>query len=115
VGTKQCLVPMDKAPPISKRLKQARLQAGLSQRQLGVLAGIDAFSASPRINQYERAKHTPDFGTAERLGQVLRVAAAYFYARDEDLAELIMLFGRVSSTDRRKALTQMRRLAAKHK
>ncbi len=104
---------MDKAPPISKRLKQARLQAGLSQRQLGVLAGIDAFSASPRINQYERAKHTPDFGTAERLGHVLKVPAAFFYARDDEIAELIALFSHLRLTDRRKVLAQLRRLASK--
>ena len=106
---------MDKAPPISKRLKQARLKAGLSQRQLGIRAGIDAFTASPRINQYERARHTPDFGTAERLGRALGVPAAFFYARDEDLADLIALFGRMSSTNRRKILAVARRLAAKQK
>ena len=106
---------MDKAPPISKRLKQARLQAGLSQRQLGILAGIDAFSASPRINQYERARHTPDFGTTERLGRALGVPAAFFYAKDEDLADLIVLFGSMSLADRRKLLAAARRKAEKQK
>lgn len=106
---------MNKAPPIPKRLKEARLKAGLSQRDLGVRAGIDAFTASPRINQYERAKHTPDFGTAERLGRVLGVPAAFFYTREDELAELIALFGRLSAADRRKILSQTRRLVARHK
>jgi len=36
--------------PLPKRLKEARLAAGLSQKQLGIAAGIDEFSASPRCN-----------------------------------------------------------------
>lgn len=58
--------------------------------QLGVLAQIDEYSASARINQYERGKHLPDFNTAERLAAVLEVPAAYFYARDETLAALLL-------------------------
>jgi transcriptional regulator with XRE-family HTH domain len=77
---------MEKTPPIAKRLKQARLKAGLSQKGLGIKAGLDPFSASPRVNQYERARHTPDFGTAERLSRVLGVPAAFLYAQDDDLA-----------------------------
>ena len=106
---------MAKTPPIPKRLKDARLQTGLSQRELGIRAGIDAFTASARINQYERAKHTPDFGTAERLGKVLGVPAAYFYTREDELAELIALFGRLSAADRRNILARARRLAARHR
>ena len=45
---------MEDGSVISRRLKQARVLAGLSQKQLGIKAGIDEFSASPRINQYER-------------------------------------------------------------
>lgn len=32
-----------------KRLKEARLAAGLSQKKLGIAAGIDEFVASTRI------------------------------------------------------------------
>ncbi|HAT2016930.1 TPA: helix-turn-helix domain-containing protein [Legionella pneumophila] len=78
--------------PLPKRLKEARLVAGLSQRQLGIAAGIDEFSASPRINQYETGKHTPDFTTLKQLAKVLSVPTAYFYAEENDLAELIKHF-----------------------
>lgn len=77
---------------VGKRLKEARVRAQLSQKQLGIKAGMDEFSASPRINQYERGKHTPDYGTVERLAEVLGVPAPYFYARDEALAQLILSF-----------------------
>ena len=34
----------------SRRLKEARLAAGFSQKNLGIAAGIDEFVASTRIN-----------------------------------------------------------------
>lgn len=76
----------------SRRLKLARQKAGLSQEKLGVLAGIDEFSASARINQYERGKHMPDFQTATRLAESLGVPTPYLYADDDDLAEWILNF-----------------------
>lgn len=99
---------MDHTPPISKRLKAARQRAKLSQRQLGIAAGIDAFSASPRINQYERGKHTPDYRTAERLARVLGCPTAYLYTREEDLADLILLWARLPEKQKRQLLTQLR-------
>lgn len=76
------------------RLKQARLRCGLTQEQLGILAGIDEFSASARMNQYERGKHMPDFIFVEKLAEVLNVPAPFFYARDPKLAEWILTFGK---------------------
>ncbi|HAU1639536.1 TPA: helix-turn-helix transcriptional regulator [Legionella pneumophila] len=78
--------------PLPKRLKEARIAAGLSQKQLGIAAGIDEFSASPRINQYETGKHTPDFNTLKQLSKVLSVPTAYFYAEEDDLAQRIKSF-----------------------
>ncbi|AWK44006.1 helix-turn-helix domain-containing protein [Photorhabdus laumondii subsp. laumondii] len=72
------------------RLKAARLKAGLSQERLGILAGIDEATASARMNQYERGIHTPDFELACRLASVLHVPACYFYAVEDDLAEMIL-------------------------
>lgn len=75
--------------PLPKRLKEARIAAGISQKELGIAAGIDEFSASPRINQYETGKHTPDFTTLKQLANVLAVPTAYFYAEEDDLAVII--------------------------
>ena len=55
------------------RLKQARLNAGLSQKMLGIEAGIDAFVASTRINRYELGIHRPDLLTVRKLAKVLGV------------------------------------------
>jgi transcriptional regulator with XRE-family HTH domain len=85
-------------------MKAARLMLGISQTELGVRAGIDASSASARINQYERGKHTPDFLTVCNLAKVLLVPAAYFYAEEDSLAELISIFGRLGSAEREKLI-----------
>lgn len=76
--------------PLPKRLKQARLMRGLSQKQLGILAGIDRFVASARMNQYERGVHAPDFKTVIALAKVLQVPTAYLFCIEDDLAELIL-------------------------
>ncbi|KTD14770.1 Helix-turn-helix domain protein [Legionella gratiana] len=78
--------------PLPKRLKEARLASQLSQKELGIAAGIDRFSASPRINQYETGKHTPDFLTLKKLAEVLLLPTAFFYAEEDELAEIIKAF-----------------------
>lgn len=98
---------MGDTSPVAKRLKQARIRAGLSQRQLGIEAGIDAFSASPRINQYEKGKHTPDFATAKRLAAVLGVPTPFLYTEDDTIAEIIVTLGDMSQKDRRKLLANL--------
>ncbi len=100
---------MERTPPLPKRLKAARQRAKLSQRQLGIAAGIDEFSASPRVNQYERGKHTPDFHTTERLAKILDCPAAYLYTREDDLAELILLWSDMPERQKRQLLSQLRR------
>ena len=75
-----------------RRLKEAREAAGLSQKQLGIAAGLDEFVASTRINRYEVGKHEPDAGMVGRLAEALRVPLAYLYAEDDRLARMILLF-----------------------
>ncbi|WBM70127.1 helix-turn-helix domain-containing protein [Buttiauxella sp. WJP83] len=87
-----------------KRLKASRLASGLSQRNLGILAGIDEFVASARINRYELGIHEADIQTAQYLSGVLNVPLAYFYADDDQLAEMIFLFSRSSSQIKEKVL-----------
>lgn len=78
-----------KKSPVSKRLREARSEAGLSQKTLGIKAGIDQFSASARMNQYETDKHVPDFGTVKRIAKVLKLPTAYFYCENDELAQVI--------------------------
>lgn len=96
----------------SKRLKEARLRSGLSQMALGVAAGIDESSSSPRINQYERGKHRPDALTAARLARVLKVPPAYFAAEDDGLAELLALWEELEPEQKRRFLVSARELSS---
>lgn len=92
------------ASVFSSRLRAARLRAGLTQMQLGVLAHIDEYSASVRISQYERGKHLPDLNTAERLAEALSVPLPYLYARDDKLAQLILFFGQLDGNQQNRLL-----------
>ena len=85
------------------RLKQARLAAGLSQKMLGIEAGIDAFVASTRINRYELGIHKPDLLTVRKLAQVLKVPVAFFYAdTDDEIADLLFRYGKADEEARLK-------------
>ncbi len=85
------------------RLKQARVAAGLSQKMLGIEAGIDAFVASTRINRYELGIHKPDLLTVRKLAQVLKVPVAFFYAdTDDEIAELLFRYGKADEEARLK-------------
>jgi transcriptional regulator with XRE-family HTH domain len=97
---------------LTSRLKEARLRAGLSQERLGTLAGLDEMSASSRMNQYERGKHTPGFFLIERLAQALNMPTPWFYTRDDDMAELLLAFNRLPPEIREKALEYVKKLAA---
>lgn len=81
-------------PVYSRRLREAREAYGISQRALGIKAGLDDFVASTRVNRYETGVHQPDLQTLQRLAQSLDLPVAYFYAEDDELARLIVEYER---------------------
>lgn len=87
-----------------KRLKAARIAAGLSQKELGILAGLDPFVASTRINRYELGVHKADYRIAQLLANTLDIPTAYLYAEDDNLAELILAYHRLSISKRKELL-----------
>jgi transcriptional regulator with XRE-family HTH domain len=89
------------------RLKSAREAAGLSQKELGMTAGLDQFVASTRINRYEKGIHEADVQTAARLAQALNVPLAYLYCGDERLARAILAFSRLSREKQDALLREM--------
>jgi len=88
----------------SKRLRQARLDVGLSQKELGILAGLDPFVASTRINRYEQDVHSADQTTAKRLAKALGVPLAYLYADNERLARMIRAFSALDVAEQERLL-----------
>jgi transcriptional regulator with XRE-family HTH domain len=89
---------------LGKRLKAARLEAKLSQEQLGLLAGIEVESASARMNRYERGTRMPSIDLVERIGVVLNLPVTYFFAEDDDEARLLVVFHRMSQKERKELL-----------
>jgi transcriptional regulator with XRE-family HTH domain len=96
---------------LSKRLEQARERKGLSQKQLGIAAGLDRFVASTRINRYERGVHQPDPVTIQRMADALGVPAAYLFASDERLARMILAFSSLPAKAQDSVLTELERAA----
>jgi transcriptional regulator with XRE-family HTH domain len=92
------------------RLKQARLAAGLSQELLGIKAGLEEASASTRVNRYEMRRRVPDPELVAKFGEVLNVPTSYFYAENDEEAKLLLVFHRLRSKDRAKALEMVCRL-----
>ncbi|MCH8493686.1 MAG: helix-turn-helix domain-containing protein [Idiomarina sp.] len=78
--------------PFPQRLRHARLAVKLSQRELGIKIGLDASSASSRMNHYEKGRHVPDYSLACKIANVLKVPVAYFYCDQEtDALRLLKL------------------------
>lgn len=90
-----------------KRLKEARLAAGLSQERLGIEAGIEPASASARMNQYESGKHVPNPTTVQQIAKAMNLPAAYFYSGDDDEARMLVLFHRLPGDERRRVLGEL--------
>jgi len=91
---------------LAHRLKQARLRAGLSQEKLGKLSGIDPMSASARMNQYERGKHSPDYQLMCRVAEILQMPVSWFYTEDEEQARLQEIYFLLSPSIRTNLLVQ---------
>ena len=98
---------------IARRLREARLLAGVSQKTLGILAGIDEFSASARVNQYERGRHTPDFMTLEKFAGILNIPTEFFYARDDTMAEMLLVFATLPHQQQVQAISRLKKLSIK--
>jgi transcriptional regulator with XRE-family HTH domain len=70
---------------------------GIPQDKLGVQIGLDEGSSSARISRYETGEHEPPYTTAQSLAQALNVPVAYLYCDDDQLAELILLLGKLDT------------------
>ena len=93
--------------PIPVRLKEARKKANLSQKALGVCIGMDESSASPRMNQYEKGKHTPDVQTLKLLADELGVPLNYFFCEDESSAKLACIVAQLTESERKELISSL--------
>lgn len=99
--------------PIPIRLKEARKLKKISQKELGIRAGMDEQVASARMNQYEKGKHAPDIELLRRIARELDVPLSYFFCDDETSAEIVKQLEKLSDTDRIEILDLVRTKASK--
>ena len=90
---------MQSQSPLPERLKQARKAKKIAQRELGIRVGLEPNTASARMNQYERGKHTPDYSTLEKLAKELGVPVPYFFCDSEELADVVKLLAELDRND----------------
>jgi transcriptional regulator with XRE-family HTH domain len=90
-----------------QRLQEARQRRQLSQKELGIQAGLDPSVASTRINRYELGVHEPDFATVQRLAETLKVPTAYLFAEDDRLARMILAFEQLSAAEKEQLLKNL--------
>ncbi|EIL5454833.1 helix-turn-helix transcriptional regulator [Escherichia coli] len=96
--------------PFPERLKQARKKAGLSQKDLGIKAGMDEGSASGRMNHYEKGRHIPDIDMLKKLASELGVPLSYFFCEDELSAELVCLFNNLDEQAKLSLISKVRQI-----
>jgi transcriptional regulator with XRE-family HTH domain len=87
-----------------RRLRHVRELQEMAQDRLGVAIGIDEAAASARISRYETGTHEPPYNTVQHIARVLGVQVAYFYADDDDLAELILTWQALTPPEQRQLL-----------
>jgi transcriptional regulator with XRE-family HTH domain len=97
--------------PIPNRLKQARKRAGISQKNLGLLIGMDESSASGRMNHYEKDRHTPDINTLRKIADALGVPLNYFFCDDDSTAELSIEIAKLSEGKKEQLLKMIKQLS----
>jgi transcriptional regulator with XRE-family HTH domain len=97
--------------PIPHRLKQARERAGISQKNLGLLIGMDESSASGRMNHYEKDRHTPDINTLRKIADALGVPLNYFFCEDDSTAELSIEIAKLSEDKKEQLLKMIKQLS----
>lgn len=99
---------MLKHPPVQtvfgRRLREARLRAGIAQDRLGVTIGLDESCSSARMSRYETGIHEPPFPLAEKIAHVLGVPAAYLYCNDDRLAEIMLVYTVLADNQRQSLL-----------
>lgn len=72
-----------------------------------MLIGMDESSASPRMNQYEKGKHTPDVQTLKLIADELGVPLNYFFCEEESSAKLACLIAKLSEEDRQELIKKL--------
>ncbi|WP_337244688.1 helix-turn-helix transcriptional regulator [Luteimonas sp. gir] len=92
----------------TKRLKEARLASGLSQRELGRRIGLSEDVVANRVTRYERGTSEPDFETTSKMAKVLGVPLAYLLADNDVLADIILAAASLPPREQKKLAAELK-------
>lgn len=92
----------------TKRMRDARLALGISQRELGRRIELSEEVVSSRVTRYERGTSEPDFATVGKLAKALGVPLAYLLADNDTLAEIILAAASMSPNEQRKLAAELK-------
>lgn len=92
----------DSKTVFARRLKAARKTTKIPQDKLGVMIGLDEGCSSARMSRYESGIHWPDYETVKKIATVLNLPTEYFYCEDDRLAELLIVYQKISSANKDK-------------
>lgn len=80
---------------VPKRLKEARMEAGLSQAKLSQLLSVEeGVNTRSRFSSYEVGRTEPPFSLVKKIAELLDYPANYFYTEDDDFAKAVLQFHR---------------------
>lgn len=99
----------------SRRLRDLRLAAGISQRTLGRQIGLSEETVSSRVTRYEKGTSEPNFTTANKLAKELGVPLAYLVADTDVLAEIIAYASRLPAAEQKRLAHSLKEQLAKAK
>ncbi|RJU10267.1 XRE family transcriptional regulator [Xanthomonas campestris] len=86
---------------VAARLRQAREQRGLSQREVGMRMGLDKDTASARISRYESGAMSISLEALFEMAEALEVPPAFLLASSPGMADAILALG--EQTDQQQA------------
>jgi transcriptional regulator with XRE-family HTH domain len=98
-----------------RRLREARLRAGIAQDRLGIMIGLDEGCSSARMSRYENSVHEPSFPVIESIARALGLPVAYFFCDDDKLAEIMQTYTSSGEETRQHMLDAVIALAATSK
>ena len=75
----------------------------------------DKLSGSVRINRYEQQVNRADMDTAAALARALEVPLAYLFAEEDDQAEMLLEFSKLTKSERSRVLDHVREMASKRR
>ncbi|MFS8413185.1 XRE family transcriptional regulator [Xanthomonas campestris pv. campestris] len=81
---------------VAARLRQAREQRGLSQREVGMRMGLDKDTASARISRYESGAMSISLEALFEMAEALEVPPAFLLASTPGMADAILALGEQS-------------------